>query len=171
MANYPSPLSVAIKGAIAGLAGTAAITVAMQKGPQLLEERLGVSMTPESPLPEDVPEDPTAELAGRVAEGVLEKPLREESKQTAGQAIHWGYGAMWGTVYGILHTSLRIPALLSGTLFGALVGTVASTVVPAMGLAPSPTEQPKRISAMQLGYHLVFGWVTALTFWLLTLRD
>lgn len=170
MAEYPSPLSVAIKGAIAGLAGTAAITVAMQKGPQLLEERFGISITPESP-PQDVPEDPTAELAGRVAEGVLERPLREESKETAGQAIHWSYGAMWGTAYGILQGSMRVPVILSGTLFGALVGTVASTVVPAMGLAPSPTEQPKRISAMQLGYHLIFGWVTALTFWLLTLRD
>ena len=170
MSDYPSPLSVAIKGAIAGLVGTAAITVAMQKGPQLLEERFDFSMKPESP-PQDVPEDPTAELAGRVAEGVLERPLREESKETAGQAIHWSYGAMWGTAYGILQGSMRVPVILSGTLFGALVGTVASTVVPAMGLAPSPTEQPKRISAMQLGYHLIFGWVTALTFWLLTLRD
>ena len=171
MTDYPNPLAVAAKGALAGAVGTAAITLDMQKVPALIERRFDISMTPEPPPDADIPEDPRAELAGRVATGVLERPLPEEGKVTAGQAIHWSYGTLWGVVYGILHSGLRLPALVHGMLFGSVVGAVASTVLPAMGLAPSPTEQPKRISAAQVGYHLVFGWTTALTFWLLTLRD
>lgn len=160
-----SPLAVVIKGAVAGLAGTAALTFAMQRGPQLMEEKLGV--TPQmdaTPEQREAPEDPTGELAERVASGVLDTELDDETRATAGQALHWGYGAMWGAYYGVMQSSLRWPFLLHGSIFGMTVATVASTLVPAMGLAAPPTKQPATVSAMQTVNHLIYGWVVALVF-------
>lgn len=164
MSHHASPLEVAIKGAVAGLAGTAVLTQVMQRGPQFMEEKLGIAVAePESPAEAEAPGDPRAELAEKVATGVFDTSIS--------QAIHWGYGAFWGAIFGIVHSSLKIPLLLHGTIFGGLVATVASTLVPAMGLEPSPKEQPKKMSAMQFVNHVIFGWAVALTFRVLTMRD
>lgn len=168
--HFESPLSVVIKGMVAGLAGTVALTAAMQRGPQIMEEKFGVTLQPDDPPPSDAPSDPTAALAERVATGVLETDINETTAQTAGQAIHWGYGALWGAVFGIVQSSFRLPLLLHGTIFGVVVAAVASSVVPAMGLAPHPAQQPKRMSAMQLVNHLIYGWVVALVFGILSRR-
>jgi uncharacterized membrane protein YagU involved in acid resistance len=113
----------------------------------------------------------TEQFAERVAIGVLDRPIEERSRQVAGQAVHWGYGAAWGAVFGVVQSSLRPPRLLHGTVFGMVVATVASTVVPAMGLMPPPTKQPVAMSGMQMAAHLVYGWVTALIFGLLSRDD
>lgn len=160
-----SPLAVVIKGVVAGLAGTAVLTLAMQRGPQLMEEKFGVSPEMDAtPEQREAPEDPTGELVERVASGVLDTDLDEDTRATAGQALHWGYGAMWGAWYGVTQSTLRWPALLHGSVFGLTVATVASTLVPAMGLAAPPTRQPKSVSAMQMANHLLYGWVVAFVF-------
>ncbi len=166
MAHYESPLSVTVKGAAAGLVGTAVLTIGMSAGPRVMQG-LGL-LTSEPPASQQ--EEPTAKLAEKVAEGVLETPIEEDTKRVAGQAIHWGYGAAWGAFYGIVQSSLRLPYFLHGTIFGMLVATVASTLVPAIGVAPPPTKQPVAISAMQMVLHLLYGWTTALTFRVLS-RD
>lgn len=172
MSQHPSPLSVAVKGAIAGLAGAAVLAQVMQRGPQFMDEKLGIAIEqPDPEVTKDLPEDPRAELAERVAAGVFETDISQETKATASQAIHWSYGAMWGMAYGVVHSSLRIPTPLQATIFGGIVGTVASTLLPAIGLAPSPKEQPKEMSALQLGFHVIFGWTVALAFALLSVRD
>jgi hypothetical protein len=162
-----SPLVVLVKGAAAGLVGTAALTVVMRQGPTLMQ-RLGIGPSqPEGPKPQNGGEEaaePTEKLAEKVAGGVLETSIEEDTRRAAGQAIRWSYGAAWGALYGIVQSSLHLPHLLHGTLFGGVVGVVASTLVPAMGLTPPPTQQPMAVNAMQIGFHLIYGWVTALTF-------
>ena len=133
-----------------------------------MEEKLGISIAePEV----DAPDDPRAELADKVAAGVFETDLSADTAQTSSKVIHWGYGALWGAIFGIMQSSLRIPHLVHGTIFGGVVAGVASTLVPAMGLAPSPKDQPKAMSAMQFVNHLIFGWAVALTYRVLTIGD
>jgi len=174
MAYYESPLAVVAKGAIAGLAGTAAITMAMKRGPDLLQQ-LGLAPS-QSPAAEaqkiaESAGEPTEKLAEKVTTGVLDRPIEEETRRVAGQAVRWGYGAAWGALYGLLQGSFRWPSLLHGTTFGGVVGGVASTLVPAMRLTPPPTQQPMPANAMMMVYHLLYGWVTALTFRLLSGTD
>jgi uncharacterized membrane protein YagU involved in acid resistance len=172
MNRYEAPMMVVIKGGIAGLAGTAVLTLAMKRAPEAMQ-RLGIS-TSEPPASEVQAqsergaEEPTSKLAEKVAVGMLDTLVEEETKHAAGQAVHWGYGAAWGAMYGIVQSSLRFPDLLHGTVFGTIVGLVASTVVPAIGLTPPPKRQPMLINAMQMVYHLLYGWTTALTFRLLS---
>lgn len=174
MHRYESPLSVAIKGGIAGLVGTAALTLARQRAPEIMEQ-LGFD-SPEPAIDQQPPtsqhaEEPTAKLAEKVSLGVLDRPMEGDSKAIAGQAVHWGYGAAWGVFYGIVQGSLRLPTLVHGAMFGGIVAIVASTLVPAMGLTPPPTRQPTSMNAMMIVMHLIYGWVTALTFNLISSRD
>src|SRR5690348_17099719 len=156
-----TPLEVTAKGAIAGLAGTAVVSVLMPLLPQVLTS-LGLMEPPPGPK-----EEPTEQLAEDVAEGVFDTGLDEDTKQAAGQAIHWGYGTGWGAVYGIVQGSLHLPHLLHGTIFGGLIATIASTLVPAMGVMPPPSKLPMALNAGMLGINLAYGWVTALVFHLL----
>jgi hypothetical protein len=170
MRQYESPVAVVVKGAIAGLVGTAAITAGKQRRPELMQQfGLGSADPPSESRVQggQPPEEPTAKLAGKVATGVLEKPIEEGTRERAGQAIHWAYGAAWGALYGVLQGTLRWPLPLSGTFFGLIVGAVASTAVPAMRLTPPPTRQPASMNVMQTVLHLLYGWVTALVFGLL----
>ena len=163
MQRRESPLTVAIKGGIAGAIGTAVLTVAMQQGPIVLQQ-LGLMETP----PPGKGGEPTEKLAEKVAGGVLELSLDEQTKQTAGEAIRWTYGAGWGALYGIVQGSLNPPHWLHGTLLGGATAIVASTLVPAMRLTPPPTAQPTAVSVSQFAYHLLYGWVTALVFRILS---
>lgn len=163
-----TPLAAVAKGAVAGLVGTAVLTVAMRRGPELLHQ-LGLARAdPGVPKTREQAEEteggPTETLAERVAAGVLEVPIEDDTRQVAGQAIHWSYGAAWGALYGVVQSSLHLPHLVHGTIFGGLVAVVASTLVPAIGLTPPPTRQPLAMSGMQMVTHLLYGWATALTF-------
>ena len=155
-----SPLMVVGKGALAGLVGTAVISVGMTKLPQLMQQ-LGVMPPPSN---KDSGPGPTEELAERVAEGVLETSIDSETREVAGQTIHWAYGTFWGMLYGLIQSSLHLPHHLHGLVLGGLTGAVSSTLLPAMGLTPPPAKQPTSMNAMQLGLHFLYGWVTAMAF-------
>lgn len=161
MSSYQSPLTVIIKGAIAGAAGTAVMGAAMERAPQLMEQLgLAPATPPTPPRKPNAPSSPTEEVAERVSD----RPLDPETRAAAGQAIHWAYGAGWGAFYGVMQSSLRLPHLLHGTLFGGLVYAVASTVVPRLGLTRPPTSQPMPMNLTQLAMHLIYGWATAIVF-------
>ncbi|MGH2428608.1 MAG: hypothetical protein ACRDGV_06920 [Candidatus Limnocylindria bacterium] len=167
MATYQSPLTVIIKGAIAGAAGTAIMGAAMERAPKLLEQ-MGVKLPP-APQAPTAPDSPTEATAKRLAEGVAEQPIDEETKATGGQVVHWAYGAGWGAFYGIMQSSLKLPHLVHGTLFGALVGGVATFLVPRIGLQVPPSENPQQLNVFYMGSHLVYGWATAIVYAILNL--
>lgn len=152
-------LAAALKGAAAGVVGTAVLSLGMHYGPPLLR-KAGLMQPP----PQGGGEEPTEKLAVTVADTVADAQLDDATKHAAGRAIHWGYGALWGAVYGAAEHELRWPTPLAGIAFGGLVGTVASTVVPAMRLAPPPTEQPVEQTAMMSALHLLYGEATALAY-------
>ncbi len=158
MAHQESTLALIAKGAVAGLAGTAALTAGMMLMPYVLPER-GL-FDPER----DQPEEPNDKLVESVMLALWGTLPDEQVKATAGQVVHWGYGASWGVIYALAQHRLQLPATTHGLLLGALVGTTASTVVPALNLAPPPTQQPVPQTAMMTGLQLLFGWVTAQTF-------
>ncbi|MGI8998681.1 MAG: hypothetical protein ACR2GO_03115, partial [Candidatus Limnocylindria bacterium] len=98
MTTYQSPLTVIVKGALAGAAGTAVMGAFMERAPQILEG-MGIRLPAERPGPTS-PDSPNEALAQRVAKGVARQPLDPEAKETAGEAVHWAYGAAWGAFFG-----------------------------------------------------------------------
>ncbi len=162
MTHHQSTLGLIAKGALAGIAGTAALTAGMALMPHV--------------LPETGPFDPERDQTTQPQEKLVESVMLalwgtlpdQQTKAIGGQAAHWGYGATWGTVYALAQEQLQLPPNTHGLLLGLLVGTTASTVVPALQLAPPPTRQPLPQTAMMTALQLLFGWVTAQTFEALT---
>ncbi len=167
MATYQSPLTVIVKGAMAGAAGTAVMGTFMERAPGWME-RMGVTM-PSSPPGPTAPDSPTEEVAERIVEGVAKRPIDSAGKARAGQMVHWSYGAGWGALFAVLQSSFTPPPLIHGSLFGAMVGVVADTVMPRLGLQNPPSRNPGQINVMHMAAHVVFGIATALTYQILNL--
>jgi hypothetical protein len=158
---------VATKGALAGLAGTLVLTLALQNAHRVLPS--GREADPAASTDEPTG-DPTERLADKVA-GVFETELSPDARQTLAMGIHWGYGAFWGMAYGVIQSSLHLPGWLHGSLLGLLVWMIGPMgLIPAMKLArPSPDVPPVR-RLVSVVLHGLYGWTTAAAFHLLS-RD
>lgn len=157
MPNHQSPLAVVVKGAIAGAAGTAAMTAFLQEAPALME-RLGLS-TARPPTP---PAKPSRRRSAteKVAESATALPT--EHAKIAGEALHWAYGAGWGAYYAVIQSTFRLPPLLHAAWLGGLMTFVAVRVLPALALAPAPRTQDQMI--VHGASHAVFGVTTAVVY-------
>ena len=102
----------------------------------------------------------TVKAAQKVSKAVSGNSIAQADKEQAGEAIHYATGAALGLVYGMAAEQFPGVAAGWGTAFG---GTVAVALdegaVPALGLAPSPTETPPSSHLFGLVSHLVFGLV------------
>lgn len=125
------------RGLVAGLLGTAAMTVSSTAEAKLSGR--GASTTP-------------AQAAGKVA-GVM--PRDEAGEQRFNTLAHWGYGTAWGVFRGALDLAgLRGPLATRVHLVAVLGGEQA--VLPTLGVAkPTPTYGLKAIGTDTL-HHMVY---------------
>ena len=134
-------------GALAGLAATAPMTLAMK----LMHEQL--------PRGEKYPLPPR-----QVTEGIAEKAgvrehMDEEERAAATWVSHFAYGAACGALYGALSGErLDEHPLAAGAGFGAAVwaGSYLGWL-PAAGIISPATEHPARRNALMIAAHLVWG--------------
>ena len=132
-------------GLLAGLAGTAAITVS-----QMIEMRI----TKRKP----------SEASIKVAEQVVDvKPSAEESKTKVSQEIHWAYGTSWGIIRGLIGCAgLRgLPAIAAH--FAAL-WTTALVMLPAFEAGPKITEEDAKTIAIDAMHHAVYATAAGLAY-------
>ena len=138
-------------GALAGLAATAPMTLAMK----LMHEQL--------PREEQYPLPPR-----QVTEGVAEKAgvnehLDEKGREAATWASHFAYGAACGALYGALSgEAMDERPLLAGAGFGVAVWAASYLGwLPAAGILSPATEHPARRNALMIAAHLVWGATAA----------
>lgn len=129
------------RGLLAGVAGTAAMTVS-----STLEARLrgrGSSTTP-------------ADAVGRA---LHVEPSDEVGQQRLNTAAHWGYGVAWGTARGLLALAgLRgLPASLAH--FGVVWGA-EQAVLPGLGVSTPAWRWPAREVAIDVLHHAVYALAT-----------
>jgi hypothetical protein len=138
-----------LRGAVAGLAGTAAMSAAMA-----VAKATGL-MAGESP-PRKV---------GRNFEEAV--GVRDELPRAAFEASwvgqHVAYGAAAGVAYALARGRLRLPEPLpAGPLFGAALWAFGyAGWLPAAGLYPPPTAEPRRRVGTLIAAHLIYGTATA----------
>jgi uncharacterized membrane protein YagU involved in acid resistance len=143
------------RGLVAGLAGTAAMTlyqeaVARARGRSALAENLREPRTwAEAPAP--------AQLAKKVSEGVLHQRVVKRQAPLITNAMHWAYGVSLGIAYGLTVSRLRVPALASGAAFGTAVWGVAYGMLSPLGIYEAPWRYPAKTLGIDLSYHLVYG--------------
>ena len=134
-----STLAVGIgKGVLAGLAGTAAMTIS-----STVEARLRGRAFSTAP----------AKAAAKVL-GITEfEDARAQARFS--DLVHWGYGTGWGAVRGILRGLGFSPKLATPMHFAALWGSAVYTL-PKYDVAPPVTEWSAQDLAIDLVHHLVY---------------
>ncbi|WP_213806956.1 DUF1440 domain-containing protein [Granulicella sp. dw_53] len=102
-------------------------------------------------------EDSTEIVARKLSEAVG-KPLPGHDKKAAGQAVHFTFGTLMGIVYGVTSEILPEATAGGGTAFGTLLFLGADEVaVPALRLAPPPTETAPFDHLQHWAAHVVYG--------------
>jgi putative membrane protein len=136
-------------GAAGGLAGAALMGSTCAK-----VAKLASSSPPQG-------EDATEKVANVLAITLTGRRIRRSKKKIAGQIVHFAFGACMGGLYGLVADSFPKFAAAKGTLFGVAMylGAHALTV-PALGLAPSPSENGAAQEAPEFAAHIAYGLVT-----------
>ena len=141
-----------VKGIIAGAAGGLAATWVMSQFHAL------IAPPPEEQAKDESGEDATVKTAEAISGKVFHHDLSEEEKKKAGPLVHYAYGTAIGALYGAFAVHNPITTAGFGTGYGAAAWVAGDEVaVPALGLAPKPTEVPLSKHAQELAAHLVYG--------------
>lgn len=146
-----------IRGAIAGAAGTAVMTLMMK---QVASRVMPADMLPDEFAPKRVVEW-AEEQAGEP------NALTDSQEQAAAMGAHFGYGSGSGAVYGLLRETLinDVPAPVAGVIFGVAVWAVSfQGWMPALGVQEATTDQPPRKWPAPIMMHMVYGASTALAY-------
>jgi hypothetical protein len=129
-------------GLLAGLAGTAAMTIAQSAEFALTDAE-----------PSSTPADVAETLKRRAGRG----RLKRRQRRVANQAMHWLYGTSWGIPYGIVSAAGEVPPEVSGPVFGLLVWGVGLAELPALGAAEPPWKRSPASLASEALFHVVYG--------------
>jgi hypothetical protein len=134
-------------GAIAGIAGTVAMTAAMRRMHQMLPEKERYPLTPRELT------DVAADMAG-VSPA---EPVRKDITTAA----HFAYGAASGAMLGAANLALGpVPGGMAG--LGVWLASYMGWI-PGAGLLRPATSHPPRRNALMLVAHVVWGVATAKT--------
>jgi hypothetical protein len=132
----------ALTGFAAGLAGTAAMTIAQ-----------AVEFVLTDAEPSSAPADVADTLKRRLGRG----RLKRRHRRAANQAMHWLYGTSWGIPYGIVASTSRLKPEVSGPIFGLVVWVGALVQQPALGIAELPWKRSISSLGSEAAFHLVYG--------------
>ena len=134
------------KGLVAGLVGTAAMTVSSS-----LEARIRHRAASSAPA------RATAKVLG----------IKEFEDDIAAARFndlsHWGYGTMWGVVRGLLAAAGLSPKAATAA-HGAAVWGSAAVTLPALEVAPPFVVWGRKEVAIDLWHHAVYATATGLAY-------
>ena len=138
------------KGLVAGLAGTAAMTVS-----STLEAKLrGRSAS-------SAPARATAKMLGikEFEDGIAQARFNDLS--------HWGYGTSWGVLRGLLGAT-GMPAKAATAAHGAAIYGAAQVTLPALEIAPPSVFWAKEEIAIDAFHHAVYAAATGVAYELIS---
>lgn len=143
-ANPPrrSTLRGAAKGVAAGLAGTAAMTIAQ-----------GAKFVLTRAEPSDAPATVVDKMKRRLGRG----RLKRRHRPAANQAMHWLFGASWGVPLGLLDEAVRPRPEVAGPAFGLAVWGAALVHQPLVGVAEPPWKRSPASLGSEALLHVVYG--------------
>jgi hypothetical protein len=142
-----SRLACAIgKGLVAGLAGTAAMTVSSTVEMRL-RGRAGSS----------APADATAKVLG------IASFTDDAAKDRFSNIVHWGYGTGWGAVRGLLATAGLSPTAATAAHLAAIWGNEA-VMLPVLDIAPPFWTWGAEEVAIDVWHHVVYATATGVAY-------
>lgn len=133
------------KGLLAGLAGTAAITIS-QMVEMILTDR----------EPSTIPAEAAAKVFGI-------EPIDEEKKSKLANEVHWAYGTTWGTFRGLLG-AVGVKGWPATAAHFVAVWGGALTIQPSLDLAPPIKEWNMQTIITGGIHHAIYAFITGVVF-------
>jgi putative membrane protein len=154
-----------VRGILAGVAGGLAATWVMNQflaGPGQKPQH-AVQSDEENREQQAHSSEPREDATMKAAEAIVHTTagnhLSRPEEENGGPIVHYAFGALAGGFYGALAEYSSTVTAGFGTSFGgALFRTTDSLAIPALNLAPSPSDQP----ASPFAAHIVYGATTEL---------
>jgi len=143
-------VSWAIRGAIAGAVGTAALTLAYEG-----ERRLRPSVQGQLDYDDSL-------VPGQIVASVLRIPAVTTREEAAlGNLLRWGYGS----AFGMMHRALRrkLPEPHASLVFGGMLLSATFSLFPLLGHTPPPWRWPRDVLATSIGTHAAYVLGVAVT--------
>lgn len=134
------------RGIVAGVAGTAAMTVS-----STLEAKIRGRAFSTAP----------ADAAQKVLRIASFEDDRGKSRFS--DLVHWGYGTGWGVVHGLLRGS-GLPAAAATPVHGAAVWGSATVMLPMLGIAPPFWTWGRKEVAIDVMHHTVYAAATGIAY-------
>jgi hypothetical protein len=134
------------KGLVAGLAGTAAMTLS-----SILEARL------RRRPPSSAPARATAKALG------IKEFEDERARARFNDLSHWGYGTSWGVLRGLLAATGMSPRAATAAHGTAIYGA-AQVTLPALEVAPPVVFWAKEEIAIDALHHAVYAAATGIAY-------
>ncbi|GAB3165552.1 hypothetical protein [Telluribacter humicola] len=132
-------------GILAGLAGTAAITIS-----QMIEMKITKRKGSDSPT--------------KAVSKVLDvKPVNKDKKPKVIQEIHWTYGTSWGVPRGLISLAGLKGLPATAVHFASVWGTEL-LMLPSLDVAPPVQEQEPKTIAIDAMHHAVYAIATGLVY-------
>ena len=154
MSNVVGTVASSIgKGLVAGLVGTAAMTVSSS-----LEARIRHRAASSAPA------RATAKVLG------IKEFEDDIAAARFNDVSHWGYGTMWGVVRGLLGASGLSPNAATAA-HGAAVWGSAAVTLPALEVTPPFVFWGRKEVAIDLWHHAVYATATGLAYRLIDERS
>jgi hypothetical protein len=138
-----------LKGVIAGVAGTAAMTVSSTIEAKLRHRPFSTA-----------PADAAAKVLG------IESFSSDRARGRFSNLVHWGYGTGWGATRGMLSALGLSPAKATATHLAAVWGS-EQVMLPALHVAPPITMWGREEAAIDGFHHAVYAVSTGLAYGLL----
>lgn len=138
-----------VRSVIAGVAGTAAMTLAYRSEHRLRPAVSGSLDYDDSLVP------------GQIVASVMHLgSVTDRTDAELGELLKWGYGSAFGLWHGLLRR--RLPEPWASLAFGATLMTATFTLFPVLGRTPPPWRWPPDVLATSLGTHAAYVTAVAL---------
>lgn len=132
-------------GLLAGLAGTAAITIS-----QMIEMKITKRQPSKAPV----------EAASKVLDV---DAVSEEKEQKVSQEIHWAYGTTWGVARGLLGLTGLKGWTATLAHFASIWGA-SLVMLPGLKVAPPVTEEDPKTIGIDVLHHAVYAIAAGLVY-------
>jgi hypothetical protein len=133
------------QGLIAGLAGTAAMTIS--SAIEMKVRGRSASQTP----------------ARAICEALGLETKSEQAQGRLTSLVHWAYGTAWGAVRGII-AATGTGGAPANLIYLGLLWSVEQIMLPKLGVAPPLTEQEPEEIIIDGCHHFVYAQATGLTY-------
>jgi hypothetical protein len=134
------------KGIVAGVAGTAAMTVSSTVEAKLRHRAFSTA-----------PADATAKVLG------IKEFTDDAAKSRFSNISHWGYGTSWGVLRGLLDAA-GLPPAAATAAHGAAVWGNAQVMLPVLDVAPPAWLWPRKEVAIDAFHHTVYAVATGIAY-------